>query len=125
MPATPERMMLVYTEYRTVTAGPDSGVVARYGDAARDTGPDPVETFFHSTTDAQIFANERLALTSRDAVRMEISAQGLQTGIDIALSTESTVATVQDSERDINRPMLVAGVKIGGGNDTTQLTVWG
>ena len=125
MPATAERMTLVMSEFRSVVAGPDAAVIAKYGDAARDTGDDLVETFFRSTADAQIFANERLGLMSRDAVRLEMAVQGDQTGLDIALGSSVVTAHATDDERSLARNMIVTGARVNFAKTTSQLSVWG
>ena len=124
MPATPERMTLVQTEFRTVAAGPDATVIAKYGDAARDNKDDLIETFFHSTDDAQIFADERLSLLSRDAVRCDIAVQGEETGLALPLGGVVTT-TLIDRERAIDRAMLITSARINFGKTATQLGTWG
>lgn len=124
MPATPERMMLVQTEFRTVVAGPDAMVVSKYGDAARDNKDELIETFFHSTDDAQIFADERLSLLSRDAVRCDVAVQGEETGLALALGGVVTT-TLIDRDRAINRAMIVTSARINFGKTATQLGIWG
>lgn len=125
MPATPERMMLVQAEFRTVAAGPDSTVASKYGDSARDNGDDLIETFFHSVEDAAVFCGERLTLLKRDASRLEMIAQGHQTGVDIALGNTVQTASVIDQERDLDRPMIIANVRISGSREATTISVWG
>jgi hypothetical protein len=125
MPATPARAAQMLEQYRIASFGPDAGVIAKYGDAARDTGPEPIETLFHSVADAQIFANERGNLLKRDARRCTPEVSGVETGLAIDTSQKVATVTVNDTERLLARAMMVTKIELDFGRDTTTLPVWG
>lgn len=125
MPATPARIAFVINQYRLATAGPDAGVVAKYGTTARDT-PDPIETFFVATGDAQIMADERLALLSADRRRATIVASGIRAlPAALAVAPLMPVAHVTDTQRAIDRDAAVVELGLDFERDQTTFGVWG
>ena len=70
MPATASRIGFITQEFRTVTAGPDSTVDAKYGKLARKTDA-PLETYFDDVADAQAICNALAALLSADRRRLQ------------------------------------------------------
>lgn len=125
MTATAARIGFITQEFRSALAGPDSGVATKYGDLARDTKDDPVQTHFDLVADAQIFADERLTLLKRDARRMTIDISGVETGLGIDFSQAVPAATVIDDERGLNRAMLGASITIDFGKNQTNIVAWG
>jgi hypothetical protein len=154
MPATPSRIGFITQQFRVATAGPDNGVETLYGNAARDT-PEPLETFFDSVADAQIMADERMALLSVQRSLVSVSIDGadvgadlnqniagsaallLETGSSILLesgsllllesSGEVALATVRiiDDEQDRNSLGIIVGVSVDQAAGRTTLQVWG
>lgn len=126
MVATPARIALITQEYRSVVSGPDSGVVTKYGDLARDSAPDVIPTFFVSTADAQIFCDERLTLLKRDARRIPMELRGVETGLALDFSQVTPTHTVIDDERALNASMLASRIgPIDFGKDITTIENWG
>jgi hypothetical protein len=124
MPATPARIGYITSDFRRVIAGPDPDTVARYGDAARDTD-EPIVTFFDFEADAQIIANERLALLSPSRRMFDLKIAGASHGQALSFATVLPTARVIDEQRGYDRDALVVGIKIDLGRDTTDLTTWG
>lgn len=125
MPATTARIGFIQQAFRVVTSGPDTGVVARYGDTARDT-PDPLATFFDSVDDAQIMADERLALLSPDRRRLTMTTMGAP-ALPSAVPIDPVIPSVQmiDAERGIDAPAVVTEISIDFERDRSTLVVWG
>lgn len=125
MPATPARIAFIREQFRTVVAS-DTAVKDKYGDAARDTGDQIIETFFDETADAQAMADERLALLKADRRRFKQEARGAQsfTG-DLDFSQETPAATVIDDEREANHPAAIVEAGLTFGDDKTTFVTWG
>lgn len=124
MPATAARAQFIRQQFRSVTNGPASGVVTAWGDLSRKT-TEPIPTFFESSADAQSICDERMALLSASRRRMSLVVSGEATGLSIAYSTASPVATVIDDDRLLNTAMLFAEIGIDFGSETTKLELWG
>jgi hypothetical protein len=124
MPATPSRIGFITSEVRAVTAGPNTTIETLYGDTARDN-VEPLETFFDDTADAQIMANERLALleVKRSLVSVLIDDTELAAGLD-RTSSLPTVRVIDD-EQGRNSPALIVGVTIDYNTVRTTLETWG
>lgn len=125
MVATPERIGFVTKEFRIASAT-DSSVQADYSKAARDSGADPVETFFDSVDDAQAIADERLTLLSAERRRFRLKVQEVIefTG-DLDYTQSTPTATVIDTERAADFPAAIVELGVDFGADTTTLIVWG
>lgn len=126
MPATPARIGFVSEAFRFSDAS-SSTVRARYGDAARDTRDEPIESYFDSTADAQAVVNERFSLLSGDRRLMQIEiGRLLPLSGPLAFNTVAPTVTVIDDERNLNRTMMVTGIEgLDYETDTLTLTVWG
>lgn len=125
MVATPEQIGFVRQEWRTVVAS-DSAVKTKYGDRARDTKDEVIETFFDSITDAQAVANARLAFLKADRRRFRQKARGAyeMTG-DLDFSQVTPTVQVVDEERDADLAAAVVGVQVDLGGDNTTFHSWG
>lgn len=125
MPATAARIGFITQEFRNVAAS-DAAVKTLYGELARDTGEDPVETFFDSTADAQAMADERLVLLKADRRRFRMEAKGVQsfTGT-LDFSQVTPAATVIDDERAANHSAAIVEVSVDLGGDKTTFVTWG
>lgn len=124
MPATPSRIGFITSEFRIVTAGPNSTVETLYGNTARDT-VEPLETFFDDPADAQAIVNERLALleVKRSLVPVSIDGTDLAAGIDRS-GTLPTVRVIDD-EQGRNSQALIVGVTVDYNTGRSVLETWG
>lgn len=124
MPATAERIGFITERYRRVISGPESSVETLYGSKARDN-PDPVETFFDDPDDAQVMADERLALLSPSRRMLLPVVQSAQTGLDTDYAPTIPTATVTDDERNYDKAALVVSITMDLERDKTQFQTWG
>lgn len=124
MPATPSRIGFITSEFRSVTAGPNTAVEALYGDTARDN-IEPLETFFDDPADAQAMADERLALlqVKRSLVTAAIDGTEFAAGLD-RTSSLPTVRVIDD-EQGRNSTALIVGVTIDYNSERATLDTWG
>lgn len=124
MPATPSRIGFITQEFRTATAGPDSGVATLYGNAARDT-TEPLETFFDDIADAQAMADERLTLLSakRSLVTVSLDSIAAVAGLDRAAALPTV--RVIDDEQNRNSLALIVGLSIDMNTQRATLETWG
>ena len=124
MPADPSIIGQLTNEYRRVIAGPLPDIEAQFGEAARDT-PEPIETFFTRTADAQTMANERLTLQGqkRRLVEVDCADDGIPFTLDFTKSLPT--AQVTNDEMSLERPMLVVGMETDLANERTNLICWG
>lgn len=125
MTATAARIAFVLEATRNVVAS-DTAVKTRYGELARDTGDEPVETFFDSTADAQAMANERMALLKADRRRFRQEVRGVLsfTG-SLDYSQTTPAATVIDDERSASHNAAIVELSISYGEGKTALQTWG
>jgi len=125
MPADPDRIGFIREAFRVVKSGPDTGVVARYGDTARDT-PDPLASFFDSVDDAQTISDERLALLSPDRRRLTMTTTGAP-ALPSAVPIDPVIPSVQmiDAERGIDAPAVVTEISIDFERDRSTIIAWG
>jgi len=124
MPATAARIGFITQDYRSETAGPDSGVATKYGDKARDT-KDPIPTYFEDEDDAAAMATERLNLLKPDRRRFRHTVVGDDTGGGLTFNTVTPVATVIDDERAANHAAAIVEIGIDTEKNQTLLTSWG
>lgn len=124
MPATPSRIGFVTQEFRIATIGPDSAVEALYGNAARDT-PQPLETFFDETADAEAMAQERMNLLSPTRTLVTALIDRASVGAGINVSTGLTTVRVIDDEQNRNSLALVVAVGIDMNTERTTIEAWG
>jgi hypothetical protein len=125
MPATSTRIGFITQSHRAVVAGPDSGVVTKYGDLARDTGDDALETFFDGVADAQAMVDARLVLLKADRRRFKVEVQGEGTGLAFDYSQVSPTVTTTDDERAFSAATIVSEIAIDFEKEKTILGVWG
>lgn len=125
MPATPAQIAFVLEPFRSVVAGPDATVQAKYGDLARDTKDEPVETFFDDPADAQVIADERFALLKADRRRFRADIAGEATALGLSYSQTTPAAQLVDSERQANLSAAIVEIGIDFGAGRSILTVWG
>jgi hypothetical protein len=125
MPATPARIAFITQQFRSVVAGPDSGVITKYGSMARDTAEAPIQSFFDDTADAQVMVTERLNLLKADRRRFKVTIPNAMTGLGLNYSQSTPSATFIDDERQANMSVAVVDVSIDLGSDKTTLGVWG
>jgi hypothetical protein len=123
MPATPTRIGFISHEFRTVKNGPDAGVVAKYGKAARRS--DLVETFFEVEADAQAMCDERMGLLSADRRRFAQTVSGEATGMVMAYTSTPPAANVIDDLRQADHDALVSEITIDFTREETRIESWG
>lgn len=124
MPASPSRIGFITQAFRTATAGPNSAVATLYGNAARDT-PEPLETFFDSTTDAETMAEERLTLLEVRRDLVTVSLESTDDAVALPISTALPTVTVIDDEQERNSAALVVGINLDFGTERSTLQTWG
>jgi len=125
MTATPARIGLITQQFRTVEAK-DPAVQARYGKDARDTGAEPVETFFDDMADVQAVCDERLKLLKRDYRRFRQTTNNLVdfTGA-LDFSQKTPAATVIDTDRGANLKSAIVEISLDSGGNKTTIVTWG
>jgi hypothetical protein len=124
MAATSAHIGFIVQEFRTVTSGPDSGVVTKYGSMARSTD-EPLETFFHSVADAQAICDERHNLLKADRRRFQQTISGEAFGNALTYETTMPCVTVIDTERAANFTAIVAEISIDYESGRTSVMTWG
>lgn len=125
MVATSARIGFVTQEWRSV-ASSDAAVKGRYGELARDTEDEPVESFFDSTADAQAMNDARLVLLKGDRRRFRIDASGAQSFTGALAFTQVTpTATVIDDERAASFAAAIVEVTVDLAGEKTTFTNWG
>lgn len=124
MPATTARIAFVSQEFRTVLRT-DSGVTTKYGSLARNSGENPVETFFDDEADATAMATERFALLKGDRrlFTVEIAAALDFAGI-FAFNLAAPAVTLIDDEKGVSGTYAVTAID-GSTRGTTTLKLWG
>lgn len=124
MPATPSRIGFITNEWRRAIAGPNADIEAQFGEAARDT-PEPIETFFVNTADAQAMANERLALLGAKRRFVEVDVADDSVPFDLDFTDTLATAQVVDDELAIDRAMLVVSINVDLSTERVTLDAWG
>lgn len=124
MPATPARIGLIIHQYRRATAGPDAAVASKYGALARDTD-EPIETFFDEVADAQVMANERLALLSADRRLLEFDIAGADQLRALDIQPVIPTAAAMDDERAYSENALVVAITIDCEANAATARTWG
>jgi len=124
MTATPARIGFILRPDRWAVA--ESSIVRdRYGQTARES-PEPVETFFDSVEDADIVAEERLAIWG--AARRLFQARAI--GLDEVLEVETAGATIpvvsfSDAESDVDTKMIAGDIGFDFARQECEFTLWG
>lgn len=125
MVATAAQIGFVIEQYRTAVAK-DDDVHTAYGDKARNTKDEPVETFFEDVADAAVIAAERLSLLSADRRRFR---QDVNEALDFSgaldFSQATPAATVIDDERGANHAAAIVEATVRDGEGKTTLVTWG
>jgi hypothetical protein len=124
MPATAATIGFCTAEARIATVGPDSGVVTKYGDAARFT-EEPVETYFDSMDDVAVIAADRLTLLKADRRRFQAEVSGEDVGLGLTFKPSTPVATFIDDERQASMPVAIVEFGIDLERGRTALVMWG
>ncbi len=123
MSASPARIGFILNPFRrAVSESPD--VKALFGAQARQSD-DPVETFFDNVADADVMANERQELLSQVRRRFDCTVSGLDEVQALDYSTRIPVAAYTDTERAIERNMLIGDITIDLGKQSAKLNIWG
>lgn len=126
MPVSPEQAGFVQQAYRSAI-WEDPAVRSMYGKVARDTGENPIPTYFDDIADAQAMADERGALLSGHARAFTVTVQDLDV-LDSALLFSETLpaVTLVDDELVANLDCAVIAVaSFDMDTGQTQLVLWG
>lgn len=123
MPATPARIGFIQEKFRRAVAETPA-MKTRFGDLARQS-EDPVETFFDSETDAQVIAAARQTLLGTERRRFQLRTKGIEEVLAVAFNGDVPVVHYVDTERQVDRNMLLSEVVIDLGRGSANLTVWG
>ena len=123
MAATSARIGFIMTDLRRAVAETAS-TKARYGDDARQSD-DPIETYFDSTADAQIIADERQALLAAERRRFKVTSKAAEELAAIDIADGIPVARYVDRQADVDRKMVVAEIVIDLGRQSAITTLWG
>lgn len=120
MTATPARIGFILEPVRIATA--ESAVAASsYGNSAR-RDVEPVPVLFDEVDDAQLVADERLALLSAARRRFDEEVQGLE---EVLALPRAATARVTDDQASLDALMLVSNVELDFGRQVATLEVWG
>jgi hypothetical protein len=123
--ATPARIGFVTQEFRSAVSS-DAAVKTKYGNLARDTADEPIESFFDSTTDAQTVNDARLVLLKADRRRFVQVTRGIQTFASALDFSQTTPAVnVIDDERQANHNGAIVEIAVDLGGEKTTITSWG
>lgn len=125
MPADATRIGFIIEEFRKVVSE-DASVRSAYGNVARETD-DPVETFFDNEDDAQVMADERLALLGvigRRRFRLEVAGTQDVAALDYA-GGQIPNAWLTSEQHNIDRKMVVAEIGYDFGKQDSAMMVWG
>lgn len=124
MPATPDRISFIREPFRRAVAT-TSQASTRHGNLARES-EDPIETFFSDADDALVVATARQTLLSAERRRFIVETTG---GLDEVLALDYTgavpVARFVDSNRGLDKSMLVGEIVIDFQTQRAALMVWG
>lgn len=125
MLATAARIALISQPTRNVVASAPT-MKTLFGSAARDTGAEPVATFFQSTTDAQQAASERITLIGTPRRRHAITVGDIK-NVEYLAASQTHVRTVRvvDSELGVDSLALVGSVTPDLENNQIVITTWG
>lgn len=123
MPATPARIGFIQEKFRRAVAE-TTAMKTRFGDLARQS-EDPVETFFDSEADAQVIAAARQTLLGTERRRFQLRTKGIEEVLAVAFNGDVPVVHYVDTERQVDRNMLLSEIVIDLGRGSANLTVWG
>jgi hypothetical protein len=126
MPATPERAAFVAQGFRSAVWS-NSTIRDMYGKVARDTGDQPIETYFDDMSAVQAMVNERGALLGGHARAFKVrigALLDLEGDLDMATVLPAAHLTADELVADL--ACAVAAVdSYDTGNGQTTLTLWG
>lgn len=123
MPATPARIGFIQSEFRRVTSSSETAQ-DRHGALARKS-EDPIETYFDNVADAQVVCTARQALLSPERRRFRVSVTSIDEVLALNYMGAVPLGRYRDSERAIDRTVLVSEIAIDLGAHGAELTVWG
>ena len=123
MTATAARAALIREPFRRATST-TTAVQTRHGALARESA-DPVPTFFDNVANAQVIADARQSLFSSERRLFEVAVRG--TAEMAALDPESGVPVGRfvDSERGVDRKVLIGQVEIDLAGGKSAAVIWG
>jgi hypothetical protein len=123
MTATAARAALIREPFRRATST-TTAVQTRHGALARESA-DPVPTFFDNVADAQVIADARQALFSSERRLFEVAVRG--TAEMAALDPEAGVPVGRfvDSERGVDRKVLIGQIEIDLAGGKSAAVIWG
>jgi hypothetical protein len=125
MTATPGRIGFVIHQFREVRVE-YAGIQTRYGKDARDTGEEPVETFFETVDDADVIARDRFTLLKRDSRRFKQDVNRIVSlAGDLDYSQVTPTARVIDTRREADHLGVVSAFTIDLGARRTGFETWG
>lgn len=125
MTATPARIGFITRPYRPVVVI-NAAVEAAFGDDARDTKDEPVETWFVNPAHTTAIGNERMALVGVTGRRRAISS--IKEIIPIpSANYQSVTPTVRvlDAEKDLDAVQSVVEFGLDLGSNETTIVSWG
>lgn len=126
MVATAARIGFITQAMRIYSAGPDSGVDAKYGTQARDTKGEPIPTYFQDMGDVEEAGDARMALLSGDRRRIAYTVDGVAPG-EAQIGAAATTVTVAriDDLRQIDDFAMIAAVSVDYETGQSEFTTWG
>jgi hypothetical protein len=123
MVATAVRIGFIREEFRRAVSE-SAEPFSRYGALARES-EDPVETFFDSEADAQVMADERQDLLSRERRRFSVTVTDIAEVLKLDYTGTIPVARYVDAERDADLTVLISDITVDFGKNSATLTIWG
>jgi hypothetical protein len=124
MTATAADAQFVRQPFRIVKFGPDTTIVAAWGDSARRT-QEPIETHFESEADSQAKCDERGAIMSAYNRRMSVTVLGEKVGMDMNYLGVALTARVIDADRALDRSQSIHGIVLDFNQEQTRLETHG
>lgn len=123
MPATPARIGFIQSEFRRVVST-TLAAKTRHGNLARESD-DPIETFFDNVADAQVMANARQALLSPERQRFMLTVNSAEEIQDLGYIGAIPVGRFVDSDRAVNKPVILSDFTIDYNRGAAAVRVWG
>jgi hypothetical protein len=116
-------MAFIQSEFRLGVAE-DATVRANHGNLARES--ETIESCFDSVAHATIMAADRQELLSAERRLFDIAVPGAAIGLGLDLTGGNLpVAAYSDTERGIERSVVVAGFTVNLATQQTELRIWG
>lgn len=123
MPATPARIGFIQTDLRRVTSLTTTAK-ARHGNLARES-EDPIETFFDNVADAQVMADARQALLSPERQRFMVTLNSAAEIQALSYVSAIPVGRFVDTDRGVNKPVLMSDFTIDYNRLAAAVRIWG